>query len=169
MPNITVRRNNGGQMARHASTWEPFRIMRDLMAWEPFRRLSPIGWDTSVFVPAFEVKETEQAYLLNADVPGIKKEDLQIALAGRVLTVRGKREAAEESKAATYSVFERSYGSFTRSFTLPDLIDDEHITADLRDGVLTISVPKKAGAMPRKIELTSSEEHASQASLHGPS
>ena len=101
----------------------------------------------------FEVKETKEGYLFKADVPGIKDNDLTINLSGNRLTVSGKREEEKKQETETYFSFERSYGSFTRSFTLPEGIDGDKVHANLKDGVLSILVPKKPEAQPKKVAI----------------
>jgi HSP20 family protein len=99
------------------------------------------------------VKETKDAYVFKADLPGIREEDLDISLTGNRLTVSGKREEEKREEDDRFYAYERSYGSFSRSFTLPEGIDVEHAQADLNDGVLTVSVPKKPEVKPKKIEV----------------
>src|SRR5262245_43358340 len=77
-----------------------------------------------------------------ADVPGVKESDLDVTLTGNRLTISGKREAERKEQTETYYAYERSYGDFTRAFTLPDGIDTNSVVADLKDGVLTVSVRK---------------------------
>ncbi len=105
------------------------------------------------FSPAFEVKETRDGFLFKADLPGVKQEEVEITCVGNRLNVRGKREAEREEKGDTYYAYERSYGSFSRSFTLPAGADLEHVKAELKDGVLTIALPKKPEMQPRKISI----------------
>jgi HSP20 family protein len=133
---------------------DPFRFMREMLGWEPFRELMP-AWrlDAPAYAPAFEVKETKEAYLFKADLPAVKEEELEIALTGNRLTIAGKREAEEEEKNETIYVYERMYGAFTRTFTLPDGIDAEHVRAELKEGVLRVVVPKLPEVQPRKIAI----------------
>jgi HSP20 family protein len=105
------------------------------------------------FVPHFDVKESEAGYVFKADLPGVKEQDLDISLTGNRLTVSGKRDAEERHESETYFAFERTYGSFTRSFTLPEGADAEHVQAELKSGVLTLVLPKKPENQPRKINL----------------
>jgi HSP20 family protein len=109
--------------------------------------------EAAAFSPAFEVKETKEGFQFKADVPGVAEKDLDITRTGNRLTITGRRESEKEEKHETYYTCERSYGSFTRSFTLPDGIDGDHIRADLKDGVLTLLVPKTPEAQPQKIAL----------------
>jgi HSP20 family protein len=135
--------------------WDPFRMMRDLLRWDPFSEMTPFaGIDRGIaFAPQFEVKETQDAYVFKADLPGVKESDLDISVTGNRLSVSGRREAEERHEGETYYAYERSYGSFTRAFTLPDGVDADHVNAELRDGVLALRVPKKPEAQPKKIEL----------------
>lgn len=155
MANLTVHKNEG-QSGR--AELEPFRAMRRLLDWDPFREMVPFSWPEErgvSFSPAFEVKETKGSYFFKADVPGIAEKDLDITLTGNRLTVSGKREAEKEDQGETYYAYERSYGRFTRSFTLPEGADAEQIKADMKDGVLTLTVPKRPEVMPKKISLKS--------------
>jgi HSP20 family protein len=128
---------------------------RDLLRWDPFREMAPsyanFAAELPAFAPAFEVKETKDGYLFKADVPGVLDKDLEITRTGNRLTISGRRETEKEEKQDTYYACERSYGSFTRAFTLPEGIDGDHIRADLANGVLTLLVPKTPEAQPQKI------------------
>jgi HSP20 family protein len=135
------------------SMWDPFRALEDWLRGSEMARV--MGGGEEKFYPTFEVKETKGAYLFKADLPGLKEADLDIALTGNRLTVSGKREAEKEEEGERYYAFERSYGSFTRSFTLPEGIDAEHVDADLKDGVLTLTVPKRPEVQAKKISVKS--------------
>jgi HSP20 family protein len=139
-----------------ASAWEPFRLMRELMNWDPFAEMVPALRGTeAMFSPRFEVKETKDAYVFKADLPGIEDKDVEISLTGNRLTVSGRREAEKREETDTYYAYERSYGTFSRSFTLPEGANVEHADADLAHGVLTVSVPKRPEHQPRRISLKS--------------
>ena len=137
---------------------DPFRW---LFRWDPFREMTPSWFGQppaeTAFVPAFEVKETKDSFLFKADLPGIKEADIEVKLAGDRLTISGKREAEREEKDDTYYAYERQFGSFLRTFTLPDGFDAEHVFADLKDGVLTVVVPKKPLAQARMIAIKGGE------------
>ncbi len=152
MANI-IRRNPQDPSVQQQ--WEPFRMMRELMNWDPFAEMMPSlrGVEMPIFMPQFEVKETKDAYVFKADLPGVKEEDLDISLTGTRLTVSGKREAEEKKEDERFYAYERSYGSFTRAFTLPEGIDADHVEADMKSGVLTLTVPKRPETQPRKIAL----------------
>jgi HSP20 family protein len=138
------------------------RLWKDLMSWEPFRELgAPLARVDTIFAPDFEVKETKDAYIFRADMPGVKEADLEVRAVGTQLVITGKREAEENVEGDTFYVYERAYGAFTRTFILPDGADVEHIVAALKDGVLTLHVPKKPGVLPKKIpiEIKTAEAH----------
>jgi HSP20 family protein len=124
-------------------------MARELLSWDPFFS----GRPASAFAPAFEVKETNDAFVLRADLPGVAEADLDIAVHNSVLTVSGSRQAEERKEGESYALYERQFGSFSRSFSLPDMADGDRIEAKLDHGVLTLTIGKKAEARPRKIAL----------------
>ncbi len=132
-------------------TWDPFDIMREVLNLEP----AAARPSRQAFAPQFEVKETKEGYSFKADLPGVKEKDLELSLTGNRLTISGKREAEEHQAADTYYAYERSFGTFSRTFTLPADVDDEHVHADLKEGVLTLMLPKKPEHQPKKISLKS--------------
>lgn len=138
---------------------DPFRAMHELLRWDPFREIEPRTWGVRAWSPDFDVRETKDSYVFKADLPGVKKEDLDISLVGDRLRVSGKREEEEETKDDTYYAYERNYGSFTRTFTLPDTADTEHVSAKLSDGELTLVIPKTTESKARKIQIGSGEKH----------
>lgn len=133
--------------------WDPWRTMRALLAWDPFRDVAPFSFDERdpSLAPAFDIKETKDGYVFKADVPGIEEKDLDVTLAGNRLTVSGKRQGEKEEKADHYYTYERHFGSFARTFALPERADVGQVGASLDKGVLTINVPKKVEAQPQKI------------------
>lgn len=135
------------------SEWDPFKVMEQLMRWEPLTEPLLVRRPDSSFVPRFDVKETKEAYLFKADLPGIKEDDVEIALTGNRLTVSGHRQSEEHKEGDNIFTLERSYGSFSRSFTLPDTADSEKIKAEMKDGVLSITLPKRTEAQPRKVSI----------------
>jgi HSP20 family protein len=149
-----IRKNQPQREMLPSSAYEPFRLMREFLGWDPFAEMLPsVTGEATVFTPRFEVKETKDAYVFHADMPGIEEKDIDISLTGNRLTVSGKREAEQRQESDTYYAYERSYGSFARAFTLPEGIDIDHADAELKNGVLTISIAKKPEHQPRKITL----------------
>lgn len=148
------------QQAPSIERWHhPMDLMRRMMAWRPFEAISPFeAWreGTLMEVPDFDVKETDQAFVLKADLPGIDVKDLDIRLVQNRLTVSGTRTEEKEQKGERYYVTERAFGSFTRSFTLPEATNSDKVDADLSNGVLTITIPKLPGARAKQVEVKSS-------------
>ena len=147
-----IRRSETGAL-EPARSWDPLEMMRDLMQWDPFRELGAVTGRTLTFLPSFEVKETKDGYLFKADLPGVKEKDLDISLTANRLTVSGKREEEEKQEDERYFCYERSYGSFSRSFTLPEGVDPDSVHAELKEGVLTLNISKKPEVKPRRIEI----------------
>jgi HSP20 family protein len=116
---------------------------RSLLNWEPFTGLAPSADQIGGYIPEFDIKEKADAFVLKADLPGVRTEDLNVQANDNRLTISGKREEEKEEKGETTYRMERSYGSFTRSFTLPESIDSSKVNAELKNGVLTLTVPKK--------------------------
>jgi len=96
--------------------------------------------------------------VFKADLPGVKESDIEVSLVGNRLAISGKREGEKEEKAETYYAYERSYGSFTRTFTLPSDIDSAHIKAELKNGELTVVVPKAAAAVAKRIPVAAGDK-----------
>ena len=156
MANIAVHRD--GPSTPLATTpdvrWDPFKMMRGLIEWDPFREIAPyFPATTGSFSPAFEVKETKDAYVFTADVPGVKESDLSVTLTNNRLSIGGKRDEEHREQTDTLYSYERSYGDFVRSFTLPEGVDENNVHADLKEGVLRVTVRKRAEMMPKKIAI----------------
>jgi HSP20 family protein len=163
MANIQVQKDEAKkeqQMIPARDTrWDPFRMLRDLAAWDPFREIQPLMPAMPAgFTPSFEVKETKDGFSFKADVPGVKEGDIDVTLSGNRLTITGKREAEREEKSDQFYCYERSYGDFSRAFTLPDGIDASKVNAELKDGVLTVSVAKSAQTQAKKIAIQSPQK-----------
>jgi HSP20 family protein len=108
---------------------------------------------TGNFVPPVDVYEDAQKVVLKLEVPGIKEEDLDVRLENQTLTVKGERKFEKEEKEENFHRIERRYGSFVRSFTVPQTVDTESIGADYNAGVLTITLNKKAEAKPKQVKI----------------
>ncbi|HZU83939.1 MAG TPA: HSP20 family small heat-shock protein [Polyangiaceae bacterium] len=159
MANISVRKQNGnrpGAITQARPGWEPLRVLRELMNWDPFGEMAPqLPELPAAFEPSFEVKESKDGYVFNADVPGVKEPDLEVTVTGNRLTISGKREAEHREQTDRYYTYERSYGDFMRAFTLPEGVDMNSVNADLKDGVLTVTVKKTAEVQPKKVAIQS--------------
>jgi len=109
----------------------------------------------TAFVPSVNTRESEDAYYIEVDLPGIKKEDIEITTEDNILTISGERKYKDEVKEDDYYKVESRYGKFSRSFTLPEKVDVDHIQAESKDGVLEVVIPKlkEEENKPRKIEI----------------
>ena len=105
----------------------------------------------SAWNPAADIYETDDAYVVNAEIPGVEKKDIAVDVKGRVLTLSGERSYDNEVKEEAVYRRERAYGKFQRSFTLPEAVDPEKIAAEFKDGVLKITIPKSEERKPRQI------------------
>ena len=151
--------------------------MTVITRWEPFRELATledrmnrlfrasvhsVGRDesltTSNFAPAVDVYEDEHKDTLKIEVPGIEEKDLDVRVENNALTVTGERKIEKEEKEENYRRVERQYGSFSRTFTLPQTVDTENVSANYDKGVLKISLPKKAEAKPKQIKVNVGSE-----------
>jgi len=131
----------------------PFDPLRDLRAWQ--ERLERLATQQGApWAPPIDVYETGDRYVIMAEVPGISREQIELALQDNRLSIKGARPAGmPESAARHYHQVERGHGSFLRTFAFADPVDAAGITADLRDGVLTVTLPKAVSA-PRRIEVS---------------
>ncbi len=141
--------------------WDPFRDVMSLQERmnELFERtmrrradeeegLAPRAWS-----PAVDIYETDEKMVIKAELPGLKKEDIDIEVRDNTLTLKGERKFEKEIKQENYHRVERAYGSFQRSFTLPSTIKQEAIEATFKDGILEVSLPKAAEVKPKKVEI----------------
>ncbi len=165
MADIQIKRNTPQtSQLTPARGLDPARWFSRVMGFDPFREMMPlIGEERLAFDPAFEVKETKDGFLFRADVPGVKLSDIDVSVTDNRIQISGHREAEKEDKGDSFYTYERSYGSFTRAFTMPDGIDTAKIHADLRDGVLSVLVPKRAESQPKKIPIGTATAEAKKA------
>jgi len=149
--------------------------MTVLTRWEPFREFSTLqdrmnrlfrdsfgdreeALTTSSFAPAVDVYEDEHNITLKIEVPGIEEKDIDVRIENNTLTVHGERKFEKDEKEENYRRVERQYGSFTRSFTLPNTVDAEKVSASYDKGVLNIKLAKKAEAKPKQIKVNVGSE-----------
>ncbi|MGE0468531.1 MAG: Heat shock protein, Hsp20 family [Candidatus Nitrospira kreftii] len=141
--------------------WDPFRELEEVsdrlnrMFARPATRSSN-GKETMIvadWTPSVDISETEGEYQIKAEIPDVKKEDVKVTLEDGVLTIQGERKHEKEEKGKKYHRIERSYGSFVRTFSLPDVIDDDKVKAEFKDGVLNLHLPKSEKAKPKAIEV----------------
>ena len=148
-------------MARTAMTrWTPFtrnlatrdplvRFMEDFFNGEATQELSNRAWS-----PAVDIRETDDSYLVHAELPGLTKDDIQITLENNILKLTGERRFEKDVNEEQFHRIERAYGTFTRAFSMPSRVNGEAVKAAFKDGVLTITVPKVEEAKPRKIDIS---------------
>jgi HSP20 family protein len=103
--------------------------------------------------PAVDIVETENELVVKADLPDLKLEDIDVRVENQTLTIKGERRFDEDSAEKGYHRIERSYGGFVRSFAVPNSVDTEKVSADYKNGVLTIELPKKEAAKPRQVKV----------------
>jgi len=106
---------------------------------------------TSAWVPAVDIKEETQQFVIEADIPGVEPKEIDIAMENGVLTLKGERQSVHKDEGKNYKRVERTHGTFYRRFSLPDTADAEKVTASGKNGVLQITIPKRELAQPRKI------------------
>ena len=140
--------------------WEPFRDL--LASQKEFDRLfSPLFGETErstrTWAPAVDIYETENALVVKADVPGIDPKDVDIRVENGMLYLKGEPKFEKEVKEENYHRVERSYGAFSRSFSLPNSVDAEKVSADYKDGQLTLTLPKREEAKPKTIKISVSK------------
>jgi HSP20 family protein len=153
MTTSMIRRRPSSMRSSAGSRMSPFdRLFNDEVL-RPFRMfeemaetLNERGW-----APAVDIRETEEAYEVLADLPGFDKKNVDITLENNILTLRGERKWEGEEEKQAYRRIERAYGEFSRSFSLPTQVDAETVEAKFTDGVLTIKIPKAEESKPRRI------------------
>jgi HSP20 family protein len=111
------------------------------------------GWGASTWTPPVDLYETDNDFVLKADLPGFRSEDIHIDVRDRTLTLRGERKQETEAKDEHYYRRERSYGRFQRVFTLPTPLDAEKVRASFKDGMLELHLPKHEAAKPKRIAI----------------
>lgn len=164
MANLSIRR--GRRREPLAGAWEPsgaqdpFRLSRGLLGGDLFAGTVPAM--AEMFAPDVELKETKDSYELTMDLPGVREQDLEVNVTGNRLTVSGRREEEDRREDDRFFAYERSYGAFSRSFVLPEGADVGKLKAELDNGVLHISVPKKAEMQSRRIKVRGKEPGAKE-------
>jgi HSP20 family protein len=143
---------------RTLSRWEPFRGVGSLQ--EQINRVfdDVVGRTTdesalSTWVPAVDIYETEHELVVKADLPDVDPKDLDIRVENNLLTIHGERKFEKKVSEENYLRVERSYGTFSRSFSLSNSVNPEAIKADYQNGVLTLSIPKREEAKPKQIKV----------------
>lgn len=146
---------------------DPFRRMREMLNVDPFAEMGAMPAMSRRFVPDFEVREKNDCYVVCADLPGLTEDDLNIEVTGNRLTISGKREEEQRDEGDRYWAYERSYGSFARSFMLPEGTMSDQINASIDNGVLEIRIPKAKAESATKIPIKSGTTAQTQTQTQG--
>ena len=142
--------------------WDPFKELEDVS-----NRLNRLFGRTAAneesnqnmlavadWSPSVDISETDDAYLIKGEIPGVKKEDVKVSVQDGMLTIQGERKMEKEEKNKKFHRVECSYGNFVRSFRLPDDADENKVKAEFKDGMLNVSLPKTEKAKSRSINVT---------------
>ena len=137
-----------------------------LIKWDPFREFNTLparlafwgkDWEeplsTTTYVPSVDIFETDNEVVVKAEMPGMNANDIDVRLENNVLTLKGERHFEKEAKEENYHRIEREYGTFTRSFALPRTVNGDKVSAEYRDGILKIVLPKKEETKPKAIKV----------------
>ncbi|OLE86282.1 MAG: hypothetical protein AUG08_15150 [Acidobacteria bacterium 13_1_20CM_2_55_15] len=137
-----------------------------LIKWDPFREFNTLparlafwgkDWEeplsTTTYVPSVDIFETDNEVVVKAEMPGMNANDIDVRLENNVLTLKGERHFEKDAKEENYHRIEREYGTFTRSFALPRTVNGDKVSAEYRDGILKIVLPKKEETKPKAIKV----------------
>jgi len=151
-------RTEGGHMT--LVRWDPFRELEDMserlnrvFSRPALRTNGKENLTVADWMPTVDISETEAEYLIKAELPEVKKEDVKVTVENGVLTLQGDRRQDKEEKGIKFHRVERSYGSFVRSFTLPESVDESSVKAEYKDGVLNLHLPKSERVKPKAIDV----------------
>jgi HSP20 family protein len=150
--------------------WDPFRST--LARWDPSRELEEMterlsrlvgrpatnraeeALVTADWAPIVDIQETDKEYLVKAELPEVKKDDVKVTIKDGLLTLEGERRQDKEEKTRKFHRVERSYGKFVRAFSMPEDADDQNVHADFKEGVLNVHISKSAALKPKAVEVT---------------
>jgi len=141
--------------------WDPFREMSSLQErmnrlLADYRTRSPFGEEEmaqGAWIPAVDIYETKESIVLNVELPGVTKEDIALEVKDSTLTIKGEKKLEKNVKEENFHRMERTYGAFTRAFTLPSTVQQDKVKAKFRDGILEIMLPKAEEAKPKQIKV----------------
>jgi HSP20 family protein len=140
--------------------WNPFRELEDIQTRlnrvfgeMPSRRIGDEGLFFADWAPLVDIQETDKEYLIKAELPEVKKEDVKVEVLDGVLTIEGERAREKEEKGKRFHKVERSYGKFVRQFALPSEVEATKVQAEFKEGVLNVHLPKVAVAKPKTVEV----------------
>ena len=141
--------------------WDPFKELEDVSSrlnriFGRFPARAESGQEMLMIAdwsPSADIAETDAAYLIKAEIPGVKKEDVKVSIQDGMLTMQGERKMEKEEKGKKFHRIERSYGSFVRSFRLPDDADENSVKAEFKDGMLNVTLAKSAKAKAKSVNV----------------
>ena len=140
--------------------WDPFRELEDMserlnrvFSRPSLRSSGKENLTVADWMPTVDISETEGEYLIKAELPEVRKEDVKVTVENGVLTLQGERRQETEEKGKRFHRVERSYGCFVRSFTLPESVDESSVKAEYKDGVLNLHLPKSEKVKPKAIDV----------------
>jgi len=141
--------------------WKPFRDLVSIQdemnrLFDDFfgRPITRPEWTEPAWCPCVDVSETKDDVIINTEIPGMSKDDVKVSIQDNVLTLSGEKKQEKEEKDSNYHRLERSYGSFSRSFTLPTTVQPDKVKAAYKDGILRITLPKSEEVKPKQIPIT---------------
>jgi HSP20 family protein len=140
--------------------WDPFRELEDMserlnrvFSRPSLRNSGKENLTVADWMPTVDISETEAEYLIKAELPEVRKEDVKVTVENGVLTLQGERRQEKEEKGKKFHRVERSYGSFVRSFSLPESVEESGVKAEYKDGVLNLHLPKSEKVKPKAIDV----------------
>ena len=140
--------------------WDPFRELEDMserlnrvFSRPTLRNTGKENLTVADWMPTVDISESESEYLIKAELPEVRKEDVKVTVENGVLTLQGERRQEKEEKGKRFHRVERSYGSFVRSFTLPESVDEGGVKAEYKDGILALHLPKSEKVKPKSIDV----------------
>ncbi|HEX8751357.1 MAG TPA: Hsp20/alpha crystallin family protein [Nitrospira sp.] len=140
--------------------WDPFRELEDMserlnrvFSRPSMRNTGKENLTVADWMPTVDISETEGEYLIKAELPEVRKEDVKVTVENGVLTLQGERRQEKDEKGKRFHRVERSYGSFVRSFSLPESVDEGAVKAEYKDGVLNLHLPKTERVKPKAIDV----------------
>ena len=140
--------------------WNPFRELEDIQTRlnrvfneAPLRRTDDDGLFFANWAPPVDIQETDKEYLIKAELPEVKKENVKVEMLDGVLTIEGERTQEKEEKGKKFHKVERAYGKFVRQFALPTEVEAAKVQAEFKDGMLNVHLPKSASAKPKTVEV----------------
>ena len=139
--------------------WDPFQEVDELMGryskpldW-PFRGGRGLMTRSSDWAPRVDISETDEKFIVKAEVPGIDRKDIKIHVEDHILSIQGENKQEKEEEGEQFTRVERYYGTFNRSFSLPENVDEGKIDAEFKNGLLTLTIPKTESSKPKSIEV----------------